>query len=46
VVGGLVVPSNSSILFLSLFSTVAAASCAVGSSLTPLVLGTVDRWSH
>ena len=46
VVGGLVVPSSSSILFLSLFGTVAAASCAVGGVVTPVVLGTIDRMSN
>jgi|GEM_PF-4757870 len=35
VVGGMVVPSSSSILFLSLFGTVAAAGCTIGALATP-----------
>lgn len=35
VVGGLVVPSSSSILFWGLFGTIAAAGCTIGSLVTP-----------
>lgn len=35
VVGGLVVPSSSSILFWGLFGTIAAAGCAIGELVTP-----------
>ena len=37
IVGGMVVPSNSSVLFLGLFGTIAAAGCTIGSSLQPAV---------
>ncbi len=35
IVGGMVVPSSSSILFLGLFGTVAAAGCTIGSMAQP-----------
>jgi hypothetical protein len=35
VVGGVVVPSSSSILFWGLFGTIAAAGCAIGELATP-----------
>jgi len=38
VVGGLLVPSKSSVLFLSLMGTMGAASCGIGSVLAPTVL--------
>jgi len=41
VVGGVVVPSSPSILFLSLFGTMAAAGCTIGALATPAV-----SWWH
>ncbi|MBI1205965.1 MAG: hypothetical protein GC191_01615 [Azospirillum sp.] len=41
VVGGVVVPSTSSILFLSLFATVGALTCAVGAAMTPFT-----QWAY
>ena len=35
VVGGLVIPSSSSILFWGLFGTIAAAGCTIGELVTP-----------
>jgi hypothetical protein len=35
IVGGLVIPSSSSILFLGVFGTIAAAGCTIGSLATP-----------
>ncbi|CAK0744261.1 conserved membrane hypothetical protein [Gammaproteobacteria bacterium] len=35
VVGGMVVPSSSSVLFLGLFGTIAAAGCTIGALATP-----------
>ncbi|KOR31156.1 hypothetical protein TI04_02335 [Achromatium sp. WMS2] len=35
VVGGVVIPSSASVLFISLFSTMAAAGCTIGESSTP-----------
>lgn len=37
VVGGLVVPSSSSILFWGLFGTIAAAGCTIGSLAVPAI---------
>ncbi len=35
IVGGMVVPSNSSVLFLGLFGTIAAAGCTIGAVAQP-----------
>ncbi|CAK0746447.1 conserved membrane hypothetical protein [Gammaproteobacteria bacterium] len=35
IVGGMVVPSSSSVLFLGLFGTIAAAGCTIGTLATP-----------
>lgn len=37
VVGGVVVPSAPSVLFVSLFGTMAAAGCTIGASSTPAI---------
>ena len=37
VVGGLIVPSSSSVLYLTLMGTMASLSCAAGATITPLV---------
>jgi hypothetical protein len=37
VVGGVVVPSSSSVLFVSLFGTMAAAGCTLGATSTPAI---------
>lgn len=45
VVGGVIVPSSSSVLFLSLMGTMASLACAAGATITPLVTR-VWRESH
>lgn len=44
VVGGVVIPSSPSILFLSLFGTMAAAGCTIGSLSTPAVNWLYQHW--
>jgi hypothetical protein len=43
VVGGVVVPSSSSILFLSLFGTMALAGCTIGTLSTPAISWLYNR---
>lgn len=43
VVGGVVVPSSPSILFLSLFSTMAAAGCSIAAASTPAISWVAER---
>ncbi len=38
VVGGLIVPSSSSVLFVGLLSTIASMACGAGAAITPAVL--------
>ncbi|CAK0741328.1 conserved membrane hypothetical protein [Gammaproteobacteria bacterium] len=44
VVGGLVVPSSSSILFWGLFGTIAAAGCTIGGLATPATSWLYNRY--
>jgi hypothetical protein len=44
VVGGVVVPSSSSILFWGLFGTIAAAGCAIGELATPATSWLYSRY--
>jgi hypothetical protein len=43
VVGGLIVPSSSSVLFVSLLSTMASMACGAGALATPAVLWAVRQ---
>lgn len=44
VVGGVVVPSSPTVLFLSLFGTMAAAGCTIGALSTPAVSWLYQRY--
>lgn len=45
VVGGVVVPSSPSVLFVSLFGTMAAAGCTIGGASTPAISWLYQRYA-